>query len=635
MNWKAALVLGAGDDAWRNANLAWGFSNIARQLLNAGVAVELILPPGAAETGVDHALGGLVARRLSYADPPIISGSGPAAFTASLRAGHQLWRHLSGDPPDIVLAPVTGGLLQPSLVSRAMGESLAATSIVLWDDFSTAERVKLGDIEPPGFAALVDDALETTALRLADAVIGPRASGWDGRKDLRHVTLTLPERDESKEKPATSDRIREIVFVGPASARHGTAVCLDAVEELDRVGELLDVRVTFLGPWRDGPRGLGKAMLGRRARAWNCKFTQLDESRIDNILAYLGRPGVLAVFAGMLADDDSLVVETASAGLNFAICDHHPLAERMRGVAEILATDMSDLPRVLTQGRSERCIVAPCADDWPAALGALVDERRHAPVRQRELRPSVALCITHRDRLESLTTALQSRNDVDANTEVVVVDTGSAPETLALLGQLEGEQVSVLHAPRGARQSVARNLAARETVGDILVFLDDDNVFVEDGLRRIVEPLYNADFDIVVSNLALYDETPRFDGQLAAAHLVFLGEADWAGLVFNGFGDANFAMRRESFVLAGGFEEDDAAAFDWVFFSRARALGLKIGVLQRPAIGYHRELSGRDSKWKRQDFEGPRRRMLEMYAATRASPVILGIVQHLGLPILE
>jgi glycosyltransferase involved in cell wall biosynthesis len=259
--------------------------------------------------------------------------------------------------------------------------------------------------------------------------------------------------------------------------------------------------------------------------------------------------------------------------------------------------------------------------------------------RQRAKRPStsssVSLCITHRDRAAGLDKAIESaRIGADQSVELIVVDVGSRdPDAQDRVARLSTDGARVIVAPPGTQQPAARNLAAREARHDILVFLDDDNIFMDKGLRRLAAALASSPFDVVVSNLRLHDHP--FTDEKPQADLVFIGPAGPAGLIFNGFGDANFAIRREAFVQVGGFEETDTAAFDWLFFAKAIAQGLRLGVLQHPAVAYARDLSGRDFKWRTRDLEGPRRQLLESHELPERWTVIFALAQALTLSVVD
>jgi hypothetical protein len=349
-------------------------------------------------------------------------------------------------------------------------------------------------------------------------------------------------------------------------------------------------------------------------------------------LAHLTRPGALAVFAGEAADDDILLADAARAGVALAVSAAHPLAATLDPSC-LCAADLSDLEAFMEPGAARASHdIAEC--DWAAACTDLIERRRARTGRTAAPPSSASLCITHRDRPAALAAALRSRGEGLGNRlHTLVVDTGSGADALRRIGHLQTPAVEIIGRPPGETQARARNLAAARSEAEILVFLDDDNVFLGEGLSRLVEAFADPEVDIVVSTLALYDGTPG-NGE-PAAHLAFMGDAGWAGLLFNGFGDANFAIRRNRFLDIGGFADNDVAAFDWVFFANARAHGLRTGVLQRPAIAYQRDLAARETKWRKHDLEEPRRHVLVAYERGLAPAAMLAFAQSLSLPIVD
>ncbi len=107
-----------------------------------------------------------------------------------------------------------------------------------------------------------------------------------------------------------------------------------------------------------------------------------------------------------------------------------------------------------------------------------------------------------------LTEALESvLAQTYAAAELVVVDDGS-PEPDALRGIVEAIRVEegaprprvVRRAPSGV--SAARNAGVKETTGDLVAFLDDDDRWHPDRLRRHVEAM-TARPDVVLSYCAM------------------------------------------------------------------------------------------------------------------------------------
>jgi GT2 family glycosyltransferase len=136
--------------------------------------------------------------------------------------------------------------------------------------------------------------------------------------------------------------------------------------------------------------------------------------------------------------------------------------------------------------------------------------------------------------------------------EVIVVDDGSSDGSAAFAAELGASVLS-----SGGRQTgpaAARNVAARQAVGDLLVFIDADVVPHADALARIVECFDQPD---VVAVFGSYDEHPRHPGFMSQymnlrhhhGHQSASLDADtfWAGLG---------AVRRTAFQAVGGFDAE-------------------------------------------------------------------------------
>ena len=118
-------------------------------------------------------------------------------------------------------------------------------------------------------------------------------------------------------------------------------------------------------------------------------------------------------------------------------------------------------------------------------------------------------------------------------------------------------EVLVQHRPRGAGPAAARNLAARRTSADVIVFVDADVEIHPDAVDR-VRTAFARDGGLTAV-FGCYDDRPYARGIVSRfrnllhhhIHASSPGPAEtfWAGLG---------AIRREAFLAAGGF---DAARF--------------------------------------------------------------------------
>jgi len=92
--------------------------------------------------------------------------------------------------------------------------------------------------------------------------------------------------------------------------------------------------------------------------------------------------------------------------------------------------------------------------------------------------------------------------------EVIVVDDGSTDETPRVLGAYSGAIVPVFQANAGA--AAARNRGLREAQGDLVAFLDSDDVWLATKLQRQVGVLERAGRDVPC---CLCDTLMRMPGQ--------------------------------------------------------------------------------------------------------------------------
>nr|WP_231126883.1 glycosyltransferase [Motilibacter aurantiacus] len=149
--------------------------------------------------------------------------------------------------------------------------------------------------------------------------------------------------------------------------------------------------------------------------------------------------------------------------------------------------------------------------------------------------------------------------------EVVLVDDGSdVPVTVPL-----DPRVTVLRVPEGRGVSAARNLAAYTSRGEVLAFLDDDDMWEPTKLERQVAAL--ADEDVVLADTVcdIVDQ----DGALRGP-----GYPDWwrdRYELLQGCGiiTSSVCVPRWAFFLAGGFDAALAVAEDWDLFLRLSELG--------------------------------------------------------------
>jgi GT2 family glycosyltransferase len=215
------------------------------------------------------------------------------------------------------------------------------------------------------------------------------------------------------------------------------------------------------------------------------------------------------------------------------------------GDAELLAAaivDELETPSAsLTAADLERFTVAAATDRYVAILRDLAvtvtAPRPAAP------RPTVALCILTRDRPGALADALASAAGFD---ETVVVDMASEVALAPHPGVTWHREPENLGVTRG------RNLLVKLASAEVVVFLDDDAVFVAGDGGTIAQAFAHAP-DLG----ALAFLVRRADGHVESSEWPFRGSAraiEQARPAAYFLGGA-CAVRRDAFVAAGGYDE--------------------------------------------------------------------------------
>ena len=193
---------------------------------------------------------------------------------------------------------------------------------------------------------------------------------------------------------------------------------------------------------------------------------------------------------------------------------------------------------------------------------------------------SVVIPTWNRARLvcEAVESALSQRN---GQVEVIVVDDGSTDDTAKILTRNFGSRIHLLRQPSRRGVGAARNAGIRLTNGELVAFLDSDDLWLPgklDAELRLLEQFPDA--DAVVSDSLCFvegqaDDRSRFalTGLLAATqgHVRWVSECQWLWTNSRkAVQMSTLILRREALARIGGtlFAEDLLSCEDWEFQMR-------------------------------------------------------------------
>lgn len=176
--------------------------------------------------------------------------------------------------------------------------------------------------------------------------------------------------------------------------------------------------------------------------------------------------------------------------------------------------------------------------------------------------PLVSVVIPTYNRAEAVCAAIDTAlAQTYGNIEVVVVNDGSTDNTLAALRRFE-ERVHVISQQNSGPAS-ARNTGVRASQGEIIAFLDSDDLWLPSKVERQVKLLERAGRSVCccVSNTRLCYVDGRRRTSFDSARIrswhpegIWLNPAEVLATRFFTFNQA-VAIRREAFDKAGGFDE--------------------------------------------------------------------------------
>ena len=191
--------------------------------------------------------------------------------------------------------------------------------------------------------------------------------------------------------------------------------------------------------------------------------------------------------------------------------------------------------------------------------------------------PILSVVIPTRNRAYLVGEAIESAlNQRPGQVEVIVVDDGSTDDTAKVVTEKFGSQVRLLRTPDRSGAGAARNAGLRVASGELVAFLDDDDLWLPGKLDAELNALERfPDADGIVSDSLTFVQgqvTPQSfftrNGLLAATqgHVRWINELPWLWTnSLNGVAMCSITLRRRILDQRGDkwFAEDLVSCEDW------------------------------------------------------------------------
>jgi glycosyltransferase involved in cell wall biosynthesis len=189
--------------------------------------------------------------------------------------------------------------------------------------------------------------------------------------------------------------------------------------------------------------------------------------------------------------------------------------------------------------------------------------------------------------LKNLLISLLDQDFPKTDYEIVLVDDGSSDGSLGTVEELIGSsmvRIKIRRLPESKGCFHARNKGVEASEGEIIAFIDSDEIADKMWLRRLVEPLFEHKDVSGVSGKVITDAHKTLILPVVTAPIGATGMIE--GVVFAGTG--NVAYRKSTLLEIGGFDEtfDPKWRGDSDLCLRVLEMGLKI-IYEPDAIVYH------------------------------------------------
>lgn len=190
-------------------------------------------------------------------------------------------------------------------------------------------------------------------------------------------------------------------------------------------------------------------------------------------------------------------------------------------------------------------------------------------VKKGEPLTSVIMPAFNRDKVvaESINSVLQQSY---GNFELIVIDDGSTDDTVAVVQSFTDKRIKLLQLEQNIGVSAARNVGLANAKGDIIAYLDSDNVWDHDFLKIMVNELVcNSDYSCAYAGQIIYQIIPEGEDEKLEQRSIRFAPFNWSRMEERNFIDLNvFVHQRRLYRYLGGFDTNLRRLVDWDLIMR-------------------------------------------------------------------
>ncbi|MDX1901540.1 MAG: glycosyltransferase family A protein [Gammaproteobacteria bacterium] len=199
--------------------------------------------------------------------------------------------------------------------------------------------------------------------------------------------------------------------------------------------------------------------------------------------------------------------------------------------------------------------------------------------------PTISAIITTFNRCHYLKKAIESvLSQTYQDFELLILDNSSTDQTETVVNQFNDQRIRYIKHPQ-LNISQTRNLGVKESRGEFIAFLDDDDMWLPNKLTDEYE-LFNASSKQVAlvyggfvridsNDKPFYRHQPYLQGKVLKSLLLL--EDDFTGSA------SNPMLRKSAVLVLGGFDEAVKTGEDWEFYLRL-AEQYEVALIPQPVV---------------------------------------------------